>query len=1729
MHGLGFRFGDAGRQLVSGIAGLVLLAGFALLPLQAESFLISLPPDSTSYELQTSAGKFPVRVSPLKPPAKLALLVHRDSLTEVQWQEAQARIRKLYGAAKSFGGFELHVITRGLLKSWKPFPAQSQLTKALTSLSTPVQPAAQPDSSQGLSADQAVAVYAEVGRYLPEPSAEWQSFILIAPGPAPAAEELRLYAAAYLSWHVRQKRIRLFHWPLAQTTSSSEPNPLPDIWISVALSSCGRLLPAEEELRTFLDEWKGQTCQQVDVPGPTLSQGFFSYRGQVMAKGSSQAVRELSGLWLAAGVSPISPDQYAQMLHLLDQAREALKKRDAPALRRAMEQALLLNPLHEPTLRFAAGIYQQQQDWQTALKLLSPFLAVRPDDSDLLNQVANLQFELKQWQDSERHYSRSLKQRPGQPEPLEKLIAIREALGDVAGSLNYAKAALDVNPQKVSLHVRYGELLEKAGKAAASALAYEQALQLDPNLEGVRRRLVEIYLSQKAPEKATEALRAAASLVPKDAPLRLRYAELAGSASLLGEAERFYQLALEADAALEPAHFGLAQLWARQQQLQKSLEAANRGLENNSNSVRLLLLKANLLSQLDRRLESRQMLEEAFRISPKDPQVLAQTATVRDIHGDRAGEVYEALAGALVQQNPAQPAIKTALERGLVVSLRDGERDRAIQFANRLRELGAKDIPDLGLVKLYPSNKNTVTVPGGMKALALAALMHEEVGPGRFAADYASTVARMTRGKEEKSREAYLDAVRAYFRTLSALKAVAGTNGASVEIVLSTADKPSLERTEKVLKLVGWKLKHSGKKISLEVSSKESDATKQPYLAALRVDETQMKSALEAGSTFTLRVKDEQVPIIFDEKFWLERVIEKAAPPGGLLEAFLENLGATRFYSGLAQMNDEAQQQVMRVAEPKKLLGRYADLLASYGAALSVVNGQIMLPGGSSAAAAWQQVAGSKPQDPPAFLSGLLSRNDGKALAFFNLLTNLPPLQQRFFTKSPARLNSFYKAFPFTEREDLKRHAMIRRDVYFRDLARELPLDTEGNINFPGSAQIWLVAKGGSSDASQVSKLLRKATKKALPEVEDEILLRLLDTEYEADGDKFNQVENFLALVRLERHRSRPLDEATALLLSQNYARYRGVFPLFATLPDLSSQNLTGFFQACRNLESLEKPLLNQALGEFQGVLQLVVLLFENGAMEESTVVSTFAATCERFAKAKEPYEFAQASLQSLRGLMDAVKPARQTPAASSSPKGIVPAGATVNESDSWDDRLLAALTGPAKRVWFRLQEKEYALDRATQQREKMREILQLQSATPLDTLRQIHDAVSSLILGDAEARRSIDEIEKAIPQLKEIDAQNQKGLSNNLREKIYFAKPEEIHERLAKVRKEAAKKKPKDLPRLAAELLGELNPYLKSSLVGWIYSYYFSPQDLVMAQDPLFIRRHELFRDDTHHKVYWPPTERRSYNQEAGSFLEGVLFQLGPMAGRLGLTQVESDKSFSGHVTMEAVAATQIASLRSLAWAQLNQRDLHAAGVKLRLAREVVAVASLKPAMANEVAELTIGLIGPVRRTQLLRSLNAHDAEGALKLLSSSDLYFLTERYWQKHGSKQLGENPLTVALQSLEQATHQASTHSFGGIHPSTYGCLHNHLLPLSPYEDYENFRFADAMSERLSHLLLDLAAEIDRIGIPAEALAVLGEPAIREWARNARMNDRDDWMAALEGVSQIHLPQLIAAMQP
>ena len=109
--------------------------------------------------------------------------------------------------------------------------------------------------------------------------------------------------------------------------------------------------------------------------------------------------------------------------------------------------------------------------------------------------------------------------------------------------------------------------------------------------------------------------------------------------------------------------------------------------------------------------------------------------------------------------------------------------------------------------------------------------------------------------------------------------------------------------------------------------------------------------------------------------------------------------------------------------------------------------------------------------------------------------------------------------------------------------------------------------------------------------------------------------------------------------LSQNYARYPGVvFPLFAALPDLSFQNFTTFFEACRNVELLEEPLAEPGSGRVSSPYYSFWFCSLRTApwKDPAAVVTTFAATLrERFAKAREAFDFAKASLESLQRVLE--------------------------------------------------------------------------------------------------------------------------------------------------------------------------------------------------------------------------------------------------------------------------------------------------------------------------------------------------------------------------------------------------------------------------------------------------------------------------------------------------------------
>src|SRR5262249_59422191 len=126
---------------------------------------------------------------------------------------------------------------------------------------------------------------------------------------------------------------------------------------------------------------------------------------------------------------------------------------------------------------------------------------------------------------------------------------------------------------------------------------------------------------------------------------------------------------------------------------------------------------------------------------------------------------------------------------------------------------------------------------------------------------------------------------------------------------------------------------------------------------------------------------------------------------------------------------------------------------------------------------------------------------------------------------------------------------------------------------------------------------------------------------------KVSQIENFLAVARIDAHRKQPMDEVMALTLSQMYAKYRLIFPYFAALPSLNGDHVTTFARAAERIEKVDQAEMNTVLGEFHSLIQLIILLKEAGKLPDETCAQLFSFVAEKFAGRSEEHT---SELQSL-------------------------------------------------------------------------------------------------------------------------------------------------------------------------------------------------------------------------------------------------------------------------------------------------------------------------------------------------------------------------------------------------------------------------------------------------------------------------------------------------------------------
>jgi len=1178
--------------------------------------------------------------------------------------------------------------------------------------------------------------------------------------------------------------------------------------------------------------------------------------------------------------------------------------------------------------------------------------------------------------------------------------------------------------------------------------------------------------------------------LPMDASAHAVCARALESGGRSDDAFHAWRYALELDPLMEAAHFGVSHILLDRGDFPDAVKAADEGLRAAPKSARLYLVKAFGLEKLGRWRDARRTMAQGVG-EVSDLSLLRHCAELEDQYGRTASRSYAALAEALGRSRDNTGEYLAALRRGREVSLRSGDLKDAAWFEGRLKEAGSLEsslLPGGGRVK----SGGELLIRGGMKALLRAARGSERTTPERFFGDYCRTILDRIASNGVNAARANEEAIIGHFRRIAALEALGRREGDHFAITVAADDK-ARRATVEILHLIGWDIHGAGNEVVVETWEKGSAWQNQDTARELGIDQLALQEALQEGRSFRFDIVDEKAPILFDEALWRGQFYPTEDLPGGLAEAVARDPQLAKLYVGLSDLDGDTASLLIETIGLKALAQKYADLLFSYSSSLAVRKGRAVVPGGEAAEEVWERMAGAAPRIPGRFFEGLLGKDEGKLFAFFFTLSELDSRHQRFFTRNVSRTAEFYNLFKGAP--DVRGGAgRTWRSTPFIDFFAEVPLDGEGRVRFPGGPEAWMGAEvqaGPRKDAG----LRENQPKTASPGMEDRILLRLARTSRTAAGLERSGLESFLAVAHLDAHRSTPLEGDAARILAQQFEENGAAWPYFAILTGLGRDEYARFFMLAGKLDRLDAVELNRVVGQLHSLLKLICMAKQAGRIDERQSTELFALLCDRFIAAASPREFTMASLDLARTLIAKARPADL-------------------EGDA-DRSLEDILVGRAEEVSLDLGGSVYRLDGGAERRVGYRRVLELQRVPSLRNLLELYDTARAVAGAEDGLGERIRFLEEGVAAIPNVGVPASLNLAGKEKDCLQTFQPRRLVEIVGRLRRLSAGPRPdaRELDALVKDFLDAMNPQVGLALAGTIYAAHLNPSDLLISEDPLFLRRHQFIDLGTLKRKTGVFTEALLVQRQVeGSYLRGGFADFAAEAGQTALAglRIPDAKSYP-------FAATQIGFLRATRWDLLEDDDLKLLGLKIRAAREWIVRAATDPELMSDLADAASGILSLARRSDLMHSLEARDWESVWKDVTLSDLFFLSDEYLGRHRTDPW-DSPTMKALRGLVARDDGARLQWMGPVPGPLFNCGHPHLLRLPPYEHFERFLMPERLAVRAAEFKLYIGEYLDRRGIPAGALETIAEPLAMEILREVRLTGLRDWQAMLAAYSGI-----------
>lgn len=1607
---------------------------------------------------RTCLGAAEVQSAPVEGSHDVVVAVAGDTISADELKQAQQEITAFFQALKNKASLRLAAISGDTVEFAGPFKTRAQLQAAFVDIFH-----SRPEDT---AAPTPIPLYSSLGKIGGQLGADWSTVTLV--GHFPAVDpELAAYTSAWLATKLRAARLRVEYWTPGEASEILDGALAGTGGERVA----GGLADLARTLAQAAPHWEVSWHDPASPPA-------FRVCAVTLTGNDGQAALTIPAIAAASGVAAPDLEHFALLRVKIKSLSAAVKQSQLSAAEAAqaeadLNSALEVSPREEETLRLGAALYRLTQNDAKLAPVLAALSELAPREPALLTELGHSQFRLRDWDGADRALLRSRELKPGDGSVAEELARIRLMRQDDKGAIQFLEERLTLGPGTQDLWLLLADTADRLGDWQRNADSTEQAIALGAIPLDRRTALVRSYMQHQAPGKALAQVRAVVENLPPDTAVRTEYAQFLEDLKQTDEALAEWKKTLEVDPNVELAHYRITRLLIGKKASAEALEAAEAGLQAAPKSARLYLAKAEALETLDRFYEARETLRNAAP-SVADTPLLARLAEMEDAGGEHAAKYYRALAEAKAPADgPAFDRTQT-LQRGLLAALRDGDLDDAGWFQTQ-----SGIVPAVGRAR---AQAGMVTIPGGLATLSLVSHCRPS-SPERFLVEYARTVVQNINLIDRKIGELYTEHIREHFRRVGELASFGAPGKDSVAIALDARDKNGQKNTEKVLDLLGWKMRTSRQGVKLDPAEKGAKAAHQETATALAIDEIGMQQALEAGQPFSLKVPMDGAAVVLGEEAWKSQFYPKEHFAGGLAEAMAGNLQLAQTYVALGQMDADTRTAVVSGFTLRALAEKYAGLLAQFASALAVEHGRAAVPGGEPAIPIWTGLAGANPAQPGLFFRGLLSKDDGRLLAYYAALSQLDIRHQRLFTRTNSRTTKFYELFkeaPETQRSTSK---YIVSGAFVQFLS-EIPLDDDGNIDFPGSPEVWMVAKGQSHSTEHTAKMMKKVKRVVAPDVEDEILLRLAHTRYRELSLQHSELDNFLAVVRIDGHRSDPLDEASALLLAQHYAEDGAAYPYFAVLTGLGQKEFEGFFAAADTLRPLSEFERAVQLAPLDSLIEMDCLAQQAGAIDDAQGAEVFGKIVQRFQKVTSPAQRVSASLDLVREILSHGKNAAADP----------------------DGAMQAMLLGSAATTG----------DSAHSRLGRYRQVLDLQKAPSLATVLAVAEAAQNLASGKGAPAAQIQVLESRAAGLFAVEVPKTLGLRGKQKDLVEAFQPHRLEEIVKQFKEKTARKnfKPQDLEKPAREYLEAIDAPVSWAMEGTVYAYFLRPDDLLVSEDPLLLRKHEFFELDFGIKTgrVYQPSDFKQSNEKAGSYFVGGFAQFADASGAAAAMSAKLGGDYGARV-----AAKELSGIRSTNWEGLRDEDLRLFGLKIAVAREWIVHAATQPELEASLAETTFGLLSLTRRAELLSALSDGNWSAVWDVMTLSDLYFLADRYVERYKA----DPWISAATQALRREAARndgARLQLLGTVLVDSFGCAHTHLRGALPYEEYEKDMSDARLAERSAEFKLYLARYADAAGIRASSLGAVAETVARGLLKKMQLSDFHDWRSVLASFSGI-----------